>query len=335
MLVEPVEEDIKREVWKRDEFTCRYCGRTTSWEEVNLVFDVHPEKGGETIPSNMLTVCSTCLQEGKTAPVEEREKQKLLSIIRELVCYTDLKDEIIFEMDHEQEMERLNSKIDALKEDNSKLSSAIQQRERIAITYKQKMDRAFKDLENFKKRQESDIELRVGDGTRKVLMAMISTMDDMDRAIFEARKDDEIKQVANMIAGLKMIRKAMMDRITSQNVEVIDPVNEQFDPRYHETISSIDEKSVPRGTILEVLQAGYMHNSHLLRPAKVIISEGGPKPERIREELEEFELDDETDDGKVLPLEPWTPGGNDDEFVIRKPGKKKLKRGRKKRSKLA
>jgi molecular chaperone GrpE len=323
MLVEAVDDDIKRDVWKRDEFTCRYCGRTVAWEEVNLVLDIHPDKGGEIAPSNMLTVCSTCLTEGKTAPVEEKDKQKLLGIIRELVCYTDLTEEVIFEMDHEQEMERLLQKTEALKEDNRKLSSAVQEKERLAITYKQKMDRVLKDMENLRRRQETDIELRVDEGTRKVLMSMIETLDDLDRAIQEARKDKDVREVQNVISGLGMIRKALMDRLRSQGVQKLDPKGEIFDPNYHEAVSSVMNKKVLKGTVLEVRQPGFIRGPHLLRPAMVIISKGGKKPEKKEpEELEEFELDSETDEIEVLQLEPWTPD-NDQEFVVKKPRKRK------------
>ena len=331
MLVEAVDDDIKRDVWKRDEFTCRYCGRTVAWEDVNLVLDVQPEKGGEVAPSNMLTVCSTCLTEGKTAPVEEKDKQRLLGIIRELVCYTDLTDEVIFEMDHEQEIERLLAKMQALKEDNQRLSAAIEQRERLAIGYKQKMDRVLKDMENLKRRQESDIELRVDEGTRKVILSMIETLDDIDRAIQEARKDNGVKEVQNIISGLGMIRKALMDRLRSQGVQKLDPKEEIFDPNYHEAVSSVMNRKVPKGTVLEVQQPGFIRGHHLLRPAMVIISKGGKKPEKKEpEKLEEFELDEETDEIEVLPLEPWTPGSNDTEFVVKKPKKKKRVSKRKK-----
>ncbi len=326
MLVEPVDENTKREIWKRDEFTCRYCGRTVSWENVNLVMDIPAKKGVEPSPSNMLTVCSDCIKEGKTAPVKEKDKQKMLGLIRELVCYTDLTDEIIFEMDHEQELERLSSKIEALKDDNRKLSEAISERERHIISYKQKMERAYKDMENLKRRQETDVHLMVEEGTRNVLLSMISTLDDLDRAILEAKKNEKIKEVENVILGLEMIRKATMDRLSSSGAEFQKPLGTIFDPRYHEAISSRTDKSVPKGTILEVLQSGFIHNSHLLRPTKVIISKGGPKPKRIEEEIEEFELEEDTEEEKVLPMEPWTP--EDDEYVVSKPKVKKKKKKR-------
>ncbi len=326
MLVESVDENTKREIWKRDEFTCRYCGRTVPWENVNIVFDIPPKKGMEPTPSNMLTVCSDCLKEGKTAPVQEKDKQRMLGIIRELVCYTDLSDEIIFEMDHEQELERLSSKIEALKEDNRKLSEAISERERHIISYKEKMERAYKDMENLKRRQETDVNLMVGEGTRNVLLSMISTLDDIERAIQEARKDEKIKEVRNIISGLGMIRKATMDRLSSMGAEVQKPLGSIFDPRYHEATSFRTDKSVPKGTILEVLQSGFIHNSHLLRPAKVIIAKGGPKPKKVEEELEEFELEDDIEEEKVLHMEPWNP--EDDEYVVSKPKVKKKKKKR-------
>lgn len=336
MKINEVPQEIKQEVWKRDEFTCRYCGKTTSWEEVEIVYDVSPECGGKLEPTNLLTVCSQCIWEGKTGPIPEKDKKRVLSLIRELISYTNISEDVIFEDDYEQEVLDLNRKVASLKEDIQNLSAALQERDKMAIAYKKKTDRAYQDMENLKRRMDADIKMRVREGTRSVLMSMIASLDNINRAIIEAKKDEKVKEVANVISGLEFIRKGMIDQMNMKGVTMIDPVGEIFDPRIHEAMGSRENKDVFNNTILEVMDVGFLHDDQVLRPAKVMISKGGKKSPKKKEEIEEFELD-ELEGGemeeveKVLELDPWDPkvevldDAEDDEedYVVAKPRKKR------------
>ncbi|MAO54504.1 MAG: nucleotide exchange factor GrpE, partial [Rhodospirillaceae bacterium] len=61
----------------------------------------------------------------------------------------------------------------------------------------------------------------------------------------------------------------------------IDPLGERFDSNAHEAMFEIPDESKPQGTIAQVVEAGYMLNDRLLRPAKVGVTRGGPKPEPV------------------------------------------------------
>ncbi len=325
MPVEKVPQEMMAEIWKRDEFTCRYCGKTTTWEEVQVVYDVPPEKEGKMEPSNMLTVCSQCIWEGKTGPIPEKDKRRVLSLIRELISFTSISEDVVFEEDYEQEVLNLNDKISSLKEDIGKLTLGLQEKEKMAIAFKKKMDRAYQDMENLKRRMDSDIQMRVRDGTRSVLMSMVSAIDNMDRAIIEAKKNEDVKEVVNIISGMDLIRKGMIDQMKMKGVTLMEPLSGPFDPHMHEAIGTIENKKVLQNTVVEVNQEGFLYDGQVLRPARVLVSVGGKKPPKKKREpeLEEFELEEEEDENKVLELEPWNPNAEEDEFIVAKPRKKK------------
>ncbi|HHD15985.1 MAG TPA: nucleotide exchange factor GrpE [Euryarchaeota archaeon] len=345
MVIEDVPQDLKREVWKKDEFTCRYYGNTIPWEEVQIIYDIPPEKGGKMEPSNLLAVCSQCIWEGKTGPIPEKDKQRLLSLIRELISFTSFPEDVVFEEDYEQEIIKLNEKVNSLKDDNRKLSEALQDRDRRAIAYKKKMDRAYQDMENLKRRMESDIQMKVRERTASILISMIFAIDNIDRAIEEAGKRKDIKEISNLLTGLESIKKGMLAQMEQKGVTIIDPLGKPFDPREHEAAGTVKDKSVPSNSVKEVLQVGYRYDGQVLRPARVMVSKGGPKlpKEEAQEELEEFELEEEEgreeEEGeKVVPLEPWEPPAeeagetgkvedeeDEDEYTVVKPRKKKKK----------
>ena len=56
-------------------------------------------------------------------------------------------------------------------------------------------------------------------------------------------------------------------------------IDECFDPKLHNVLFEIEDLEKPVGTIVEVIEAGYVLQDRLLREAKVGVSKGGPKQE--------------------------------------------------------
>ena len=56
-----------------------------------------------------------------------------------------------------------------------------------------------------------------------------------------------------------------------------DPSGEKFDPNFQQAMYEIPDPSVPSGTVVQVVQAGYMIGDRVLRPALVAVSKGGAK----------------------------------------------------------
>jgi len=55
----------------------------------------------------------------------------------------------------------------------------------------------------------------------------------------------------------------------------IDLGNEVFDPNRHEVMFEIDDATKPKGTILHVMQDGYVIQDRLLRPTQIGVAKGG------------------------------------------------------------
>jgi molecular chaperone GrpE len=85
-----------------------------------------------------------------------------------------------------------------------------------------------------------------------------------------ALKADGTKE--QLRAGVELILKQMEDALKGLNVQPVETVGAQFDPRIHEALGSIETKEFPDHQVLEEIRRGYKIREKLLRPALVRIA---------------------------------------------------------------
>jgi molecular chaperone GrpE len=73
-------------------------------------------------------------------------------------------------------------------------------------------------------------------------------------------------------AGVELILKQMEDALKGLNVQAVETVGTQFDPRIHEALGSIETKEFPDHQVMEEIRRGYKIREKLLRPALVRIA---------------------------------------------------------------
>jgi molecular chaperone GrpE len=94
----------------------------------------------------------------------------------------------------------------------------------------------------------------------------LSVMDNFQLAL----KADGTKE--QLRAGVELILKQMEDALKGLNVQPVETVGAQFDPRIHEALGSIETKEFPDHQVLEEIRRGYKIRDKLLRPALVKIA---------------------------------------------------------------
>ncbi len=72
--------------------------------------------------------------------------------------------------------------------------------------------------------------------------------------------------------GFLAIEQQFFSILKGEGVEKVKTIGEKFDPAFHEVISVRSDPDKEENTIVEEIQAGYLQNSKLLRPSKVIIT---------------------------------------------------------------
>lgn len=127
------------------------------------------------------------------------------------------------------------------------------------------------DFQNYKKRVEKDRTLWMDRSSMDLLLPLLAVVDDFDRALQDAQKNEDQEKFQEWIKGFAMIRKALYDFLAQQKVVVIEQV-QTFDPLLHEAVMQLESSDHESGDIVQVLQTGYLYKDQVLRTAKVSVA---------------------------------------------------------------
>jgi len=84
----------------------------------------------------------------------------------------------------------------------------------------------------------------------------------------------ENASVESLLEGSEATLKLLGSTMERFGIQVVDPEGEPFDPEVHEAISMLPSDDVEPGSVVTVVQKGYLLNGRLLRPAMVIVADG-------------------------------------------------------------
>jgi molecular chaperone GrpE len=155
------------------------------------------------------------------------------------------------------------------------------------VETKDRLIRLHADFENYRRRAQREREEAVRYGSQNLFKELLTTVDNLDRAIEHARKGDGA-DVEILLQGVELVQKGLVGLMSAHGVEEIEALGKPFDPALHEAMAQAPDVSQPPNTILEVLQKGYKLRDRLLRPARVVIS----RPPGANEEGSEGEATD-------------------------------------------
>lgn len=150
----------------------------------------------------------------------------------------------------------------------------------LAAEFKDRLLRTLAEMDNLRKRtarEVADAQLR---GITSFARDMLGVADNMRRALDavspEARRSAEAAVTA-LIDGVELTERELLKVLEKNGVRQFAPQGEKFDPNLHQAIFEVPDASVPAGSVVQVVQPGYMIGDRVLRPALVGVSKGGPK----------------------------------------------------------
>ena len=146
---------------------------------------------------------------------------------------------------------------------------------------KDKFARSMADLDNFKKRIERDREQQNLKSKGLAVLSFLEVVELIDRA-----SNSDYPDLASAVEGIGGIQKFTKSFLESMKVERFNPVDEPFDFRFHEALTAVVNEDIEPHTIVDVIQAGYLLEGELLRPAKVVVSKKEEKKEQEEEKGE-------------------------------------------------
>ena len=146
---------------------------------------------------------------------------------------------------------------------------------------KDKFARSMADLDNFKKRIERDREQQNLKSKGLAVLSFLEVVELIDKA-----SNSDYPDLASAVEGISGIQKFTKSFLESMKVERFNPVGEPFDFRLHEALTTVVKDDIEPHTIVDVIQAGYLLEGELLRPAKVVVSKKEEKKEQEEEKGE-------------------------------------------------
>lgn len=138
-----------------------------------------------------------------------------------------------------------------------------------AEKWKNEYYRVYADMENTKRRMQNEYQTMRQYAAQSIVSDLLPVIDNLERAIASTQGNEE---VAKYLQGFEMIVKQFTEVLKNHGVEVIDAMNQVFDPNHHQAIATI-ESDQPSGVIVEELQKGYKMKDRVIRPSLVKVSE--------------------------------------------------------------
>ncbi|WP_315806860.1 MULTISPECIES: nucleotide exchange factor GrpE [unclassified Bradyrhizobium] len=149
-----------------------------------------------------------------------------------------------------------------------------------AAEARDKMLRTLAEMENLRKRTAREVADARMYGITGFARDVLDIADNLQRALdavpAEARAaaDPGLKA---LIEGVELTERSLHNTLEKNGVKKLDPSGQKFDPNFHQAMYEVPDPSVPSGTVVQVVQAGYTIGERVLRPALVGVSKGGPK----------------------------------------------------------
>ena len=184
------------------------------------------------------------------------------------------------ENDTEQDKNDTLSKEDLSKEENNLDEMNVSDSDNI-LELKQSLEeaidqkqRALAEAENTRRRSSIDVEQSKKYGHISFARDLLEIYDNLERAIKSApsKKEELSDEIKNFIVGIEMTLEQIKQVFNNNSITQIDPINEKFDYNFHQAMFENETDSVEPGTVIEVMQTGWMLHDRLLRPAMVGVS---------------------------------------------------------------
>lgn len=174
----------------------------------------------------------------------------------------------------EEEKEEQENKVDEslVEEENE----ANNQPEEISLEDKVKeledrLLRSAAEVENIRKRSEKERSEAYKIGISLFVKDFVPVLDNIERALASLKDSDEINY-ESFVEGISATEKDIISLLEKHGIQQINPINEKFDPLFHEALFEAESDDHEPGFVTQVIEVGYVIDKRLIRAAKVGVS---------------------------------------------------------------
>ena len=214
---------------------------------------------------------------------------------------TPLEEEVVEDVDTEVvEDEEVVEAAEVAKDDvNGEAVQSEEPKEKIEATplflareeaemYKDRWMRLAAEFENYKKRRAREFEILVQSASEDVIRDLLPILDGVGRALAHSENGDNESE--GFQEGIKMIMEQFPRVLYNRNLKEIETIGKPFDPTVHEALMQMPSEVHDAGIVSDEIEKGYSLGDKVLRPAKVVVSQGKPAPEVQEEDADTDKL---------------------------------------------
>jgi molecular chaperone GrpE len=147
-----------------------------------------------------------------------------------------------------------------------------------AASLKDQLLRALAETENTRRRVQREREDSARYAVAPLAKEILPVADNLARALAAVPKEALAQDEAlrNLVEGIAATERQLQSALERNNIKLIDPMGEKFDSHHHQAMFEVPSPGKPNGTVVQVLQPGYVLHDRLLRPALVGVAKGDP-----------------------------------------------------------
>jgi molecular chaperone GrpE len=167
--------------------------------------------------------------------------------------------------------------------DNAASNEAADPAQAEIAKLKDQLLRALADAENTRRRAQKEREDTAKYATANFAKEILAVSDNFHRALEAVPKDiGKNEELKNLLVGIEATERQLSAVLGRFGIRKLEPLGQPFDPNFHRVMMEIDDPDKAPGTVVQVLQPGYVIHDRLLREALVAVAKGaGPTTPKV------------------------------------------------------
>jgi molecular chaperone GrpE len=150
------------------------------------------------------------------------------------------------------------------------LQSRLQQAEAKATEHWDRLLRLQAEMENQRKRAQNDVNKARKFALESIVSDLLPVKDSLEMGLAAASAEDA--DSTSIIEGAELTLKMLAQVFEKNNILEVNPLDEKFDPEFHQAMSMQEVEGKDANSVISVMQKGYTLNERLVRPALVMVA---------------------------------------------------------------
>ena len=152
----------------------------------------------------------------------------------------------------------------------SQLKAQLEESETRVTSQQDQLLRLTAEMENQRKRAQNDVNKAHKFALEKIALDLLPVKDSLEMGLLAATGDDA--ELTKIVEGSELTLKMLAQALEKYNIVEVNPVDEKFDPEFHQAMSMQPVEGKEPNTVASVMQKGYTLNDRLIRAALVMVA---------------------------------------------------------------